>query len=57
MEPTELIGYRRSLKRKNYSGHTVENYLNILQHFTSWVPVPLTEVTRREIESLRGSLA
>ncbi len=49
MEPTELIGYRRSLKRKNYSGHTVENYLNILQHFTSWVPVPLTEVTRREI--------
>jgi site-specific recombinase XerD len=51
MGSTELIGYQRSLKRKNYSGHTVENYLNILQHFTSWVPVPLTEVTRREIEA------
>src|SRR4030042_1075796 len=49
MELTELIGYRRSLKRKNYSGHTVENYLNILQHFTSWVPVPLAKVTPREI--------
>jgi len=49
METTELIGYRRSLKRKNYSINTVENYLNILQHFTAWVSVLLTEVTRREI--------
>lgn len=49
MEPTELIRYRRSLKRKNYSNHTVKNYLNILQHFTAWVPVPLAEVTRREV--------
>lgn len=49
METTKLIGYRRSLKRKNYSDHTVENYLNILQHFMAWVPVPLAEVTRREI--------
>jgi site-specific recombinase XerD len=49
METTELIGYRRSLKRKNYSNHTIKNYLNILQHFTGWVPVSLTEVTRREI--------
>jgi site-specific recombinase XerD len=49
MEPTELIRYRRSLKRKNYSNHTVDNYLNILEHFTSWVPVPLSMVTRREI--------
>jgi len=49
METTELIGYRRSLKRKNYSNHTVENYLNILQHFITWVPVPLSEVTRQEV--------
>ena len=51
MEPTELIRYRRSLRRKNYSIHTVKNYLNILQHFTPWIPVPLAEVTRREIGS------
>jgi site-specific recombinase XerD len=37
------------LKRKNYSNHTIKNYLNILQHFFAWVPVPLLEVTRREI--------
>jgi site-specific recombinase XerD len=49
MAPTELIGYRRSLKRKNYSNHTVKSYLNILQHFFAWVPVTLLEVTRREI--------
>lgn len=49
METTELIGYRRSLKRKNYSPYTIKNYLNILQHFTAWVQVPLAEVTRGEI--------
>ncbi|OGP49625.1 MAG: hypothetical protein A2Y79_04825 [Deltaproteobacteria bacterium RBG_13_43_22] len=51
MESTELIKYRRSLRRKNCSIHTVKNYLNILQHFTLWVSVPLAEVTRREIGS------
>lgn len=51
MAPTELIGYRRSLKRKNYSNHTVKSYLNILQHFFAWVPVTLLEVTRREIDA------
>jgi len=49
MEPTELIRYRRSLKRKNYSTHTVKSYLNILDQFTRWLTVPLSEVTRKEI--------
>ena len=49
MEPTELIRYRRSLKRKNYSAHTVKNYVNILDQFMRWVTVPLPEVTRKEI--------
>ncbi len=43
METTELIRYRRVLKRKNYSTHTVKNYANILDQF------PLFEVTRMEI--------
>jgi len=50
MEPTELVRYRRSLKRKNYSAHTVKNYVNILDHFLRWLTVPLPEVTRKDIE-------
>jgi site-specific recombinase XerD len=49
MEITELIRYRRALKRKNYSAHTVKSYLNILDQFIRWLTVPLAEVTRKEI--------
>jgi site-specific recombinase XerD len=49
MEPTELVRYRRALKRKNYSAHTVKNYMNMLDHFRRWLTVPLAEVTRKEI--------
>ena len=49
MENTELILYRRALKRKNYSTHTVKSYLNILDHFLRWIPVPLSEVTSKEV--------
>lgn len=49
METTELIHYRRALKRKNYSAHTVKNYINILDHFIKWLTVPLSEVTPKEI--------
>jgi site-specific recombinase XerD len=49
METTELIRYRRALKRKNYSTHTVKSYVNILDQFIRWLPVPLAEVTRKDI--------
>jgi site-specific recombinase XerD len=49
MESTDR--YRRYLKRRNFSPHTVKNYLNILSHFTTWLIVPLHEVTRNEIGS------
>jgi site-specific recombinase XerD len=49
MEPTELIQYRRALKRKNYSTHTIKSYVNILDQFIRWLTVPLSEVTRKEI--------
>jgi site-specific recombinase XerD len=49
METTELIRYRRALKRKNYSTHTVKSYINILDQFIRWLTVPLPEVTRKEI--------
>lgn len=41
--------YRRSLKRKNYSAHTVKTYMHILSHFTAWLPIPLDHVTRKVI--------
>jgi site-specific recombinase XerD len=49
METTELIRYRRALKRKNYSTHTVRSYLNILDQFIRWLTVPLSDVTRKDI--------
>jgi site-specific recombinase XerD len=49
METTELIRYRRALKRKNYSTHTVKSYINILDQFIRWLTVTLPEVTRKEI--------
>jgi len=49
MEPIELVRYRRALKRKNYSAHTVKTYINILDHFVRWLTVRLSEVTRKEI--------
>jgi len=49
METTELVRYRRSLKRKNYSIHTVKSYMNILDQFIRWLTVSLSEVTRNEI--------
>src|SRR4030043_160848 len=49
MEITELVRYRRSLKRKNYSVHMLKSYVNILDQFMRWLTVPLSEVTRKEI--------
>ena len=49
MEPTELIQYRRALKRRNYSIHTLKSYMNILDQFSRWLSVPLPEVSRKEI--------
>jgi site-specific recombinase XerD len=39
-----IVNYRRFLKRRNYSTHTIKNYLNILKHFVLWVNVPIETV-------------
>jgi len=49
METTELIRYRRALKRKNYSVHTIKSYLNILDQFLRWLRISLSDVTREDI--------
>jgi len=52
MEPTEPIArYRRFLKRRNYSVHTVKNYVNILGHFSAWLRIPVERATSKETDS------
>ena len=41
-----IINYRRHLKRRNYSAHTVRNYMNILKQFILWLDVPVEQATR-----------
>jgi site-specific recombinase XerD len=44
-----IINYRRYLKRRNYSPHTVKNYMNILKHFVLWIDISLEEVCSKKI--------
>lgn len=44
-----IINFRRYLKRRNYSVHTVKNYLNILKQFVLWLDVKLEEVNPGKI--------
>ncbi len=37
------------MKRKNYSPHTVKNYLNALEHFAVWLDVSIEEVTHKKL--------
>ena len=41
--------YRRSLKRKNFSAHTIKNYMHRINMFVLWLRIPLDQTTRREI--------
>jgi len=44
-----IINYRRHLKRLNYSGHTVRNYMNMLKQFVLWLDVPVQQATRTKL--------
>ena len=44
-----IVNYRRFLKRKNYSIHTVKNYLNSLKGFALWLDEPIEAVTYKKI--------
>ena len=37
------------MKRRNFSKHTVKNYLNTLKHFAIWLDVPVEEVTPKKV--------
>lgn len=44
-----IIQYRRFLKRRNYSAHTLKNYMSTLTQFILWVDVPVEEVTHKHL--------
>ena len=44
-----ILHYRRFLKRRNYSAHTVKNYMNTLKHFILWLDVPVEQVTSKKL--------
>jgi len=57
MGPTDLIDrYRRSLKRKNCSVHTIKNYLNILGRFNIWLQIPLEQATTKKTDAYMDHL-
>ncbi len=45
-----IINFRRYIKRRNYSPHTVKYYLNVLKQFVLWLNVPLEQVDVDKIE-------
>lgn len=44
-----IINYRRFLKRKNCSKHTLRNYMSTLKQFVLWVDVPIEQVTHKTV--------
>ncbi len=57
METTDLIDrYRRSLKRRNCSIHTVKNYMHILGRFNAWLQLPLEQATSEETDAYMDHL-
>jgi site-specific recombinase XerD len=51
-----IINYRRFLKRKNCSKHTLKNYMSTLKQFVLWVDVPIEQVTHKMILSFMDHL-
>jgi site-specific recombinase XerD len=51
-----VINYRRFLKRKNCSKHTLKNYMSTLKQFVLWVDVPIEQVTHKTVLSFMDHL-
>jgi site-specific recombinase XerD len=46
-----IIEYRRHLKRRNFSTHTVINYMSSIKLFIIWLKVPVQEVTFNHVSA------
>ena len=45
-----IINFRRHIKRRNYSPHTVKYYLSVIKQFVLWLNVPLEQAGADKIE-------
>jgi len=45
-----IINFRRHLKRRNYSKHTIKYYLNIIKQYVIWVDVELELATPEKVD-------
>ncbi len=45
-----IVKFRRHLKRRNYSPHSVKYYLFILKQFVLWLNMPIEQVSTEKIE-------
>jgi site-specific recombinase XerD len=45
-----VVNYRRWLKRRNCSRHTLRTYMNTLRHFVLWLALPVEEVGPRIVQ-------
>ncbi|MFC1567411.1 tyrosine-type recombinase/integrase [Thermodesulfobacteriota bacterium] len=46
-----IINYRRHLKRRNYSKHTIKYYLNIIKQYVIWLDVALELATPVKVDT------
>ena len=46
-----IINFRRYIKRRNYSAHTVKYYLSVIKQFVLWLNVPLEHAGVENIEN------
>jgi len=46
-----IVNFRRFLKRRNLSPHTIKNYLNSLRQFVLCLGVPIEHVTHKEVSA------
>ena len=44
------------MKRRNYSAHTVKNYLSSLKQFVLWLDIPIEQVTPKVVDLALGDL-
>ena len=51
-----IIDYRRYLKRRNFSAHTVLNYMSSIKQFILWLDIPIEAVTHQKISAYTDHL-
>ena len=44
-----ILHYRRFMKRRNFSAHTVKNYMHTLTQFVRWLDVPIEQVSHKKL--------